>query len=530
MVVCMEKGYLAVILHAHLPYVRHDEDENALEENWLFEAITDAYIPLITLLHDLAAQGLDYRLTLTITPTLSSMLADPLLQSRYVNKLEQLIELATKEVRRTQSQPEFNVLARMYQKRFIHAYETYVDRFHKNLIQAFARLQERGSIEILACAATHGYLPLLSVNASAVRAQIRVGIENYQEMFDRKPKGFWLPECGYYRGVDDLLKENGIRYTILETHGLTHADSRPKYGVYAPIYCPSGVAVFGRDPESSKQVWSATGGYPGDPDYREYYRDIGYDLDQDYIGPYIHKDGIRINTGLKYYRITGNTEKKQVYVPEWAEARAKSQAADFLSKKKTQIEDLASRMERKPIIIAPYDAELFGHWWFEGPRWLDYLLRKISLEQRTIRLVTLSEYLEKYPINQVSVPSDSSWGEKGFHRKWLNQSNDWIYRHLHQAAQVMEKLAKDYPQSKGSMQRALNQAARELLLAQASDWAFIMSAGTMIEYAERRIRMHLGRFKRLAKEIVSRSIDETWLFEIERQDDIFPRLNYRTFA
>ncbi|MGA7875318.1 MAG: hypothetical protein WCA08_06610 [Desulfoferrobacter sp.] len=186
-------------------------------------------------------------------------------------------------------------------------------------------MQERGSIEILACAATHGYLPLLSVNASAVRAQIRVGIENYQEMFDRKPKGFWLPECGHYRGVDDLLKENGIRYTILETHGLTHAESRPKYGVYAPIYCPSGVAVFGRDPESSKQVWSATGGYPGDPDYREYYRDIGYDLDEGYIGPYIHKDGIRINTGLKYYRITGNTEKKQVYVPEWAEERAKSQ-------------------------------------------------------------------------------------------------------------------------------------------------------------------------------------------------------------
>lgn len=526
----MEKGYLAIILHAHLPYVRHVKHKDALEENWLFEAITDTYIPLISILEELAGKGLDYRLTLTLTPTLCSMLRDPLLQSRYVNRLQQLIELATKEVRRTQSQPEFNVLARMYHKRFLSAYETFVTRYEKNLIQVFARLQEAGKIEVLASAATHGYLPLLSVNASAVRAQIRVGIESYREMFGRRPKGFWLPECGYYPGVDELLKENGIRYTILETHGLTHAESRPKYGVYAPLYCPSGVAVFGRDPESSNQVWSATEGYPGDPDYREYYRDIGLDLDMDYIGPYIHKDGIRINTGLKYYRITGNTENKQVYVPEWAEGKAKSQAADFLSKKQAQVEDLAQHMDRTPLLVAPYDAELFGHWWFEGPRWLDYLLRKIMLDQERIRLITLSEYLEEYPINQVSVPSASSWGEQGFHRKWLNESNDWIYRHLHRAADIMERLTGDYPQSERLVKRALDQAARELLLAQSSDWAFIMSAGTMTQYAEKRVKTHLKRFKKLAEGIASDSIDEAWLSGIERRDNIFPRLDYRIFA
>ena len=172
--------------------------------------------------------------------------------------------------------------------------------------------------------------------------------------------------------------EQGIRFTILETHGITRADHRPRYGVYAPIYCPSGVAAFGRDPDSSRQVWSSTEGYPGDYDYREFYRDIGYDLDLDYIRPYIHPDGIRIDTGIKYYRITGKDDHKEPYVPEWAERKAETPRGAFPGRADQTGRASGGLMDRKPLIVAPYDAELFGHWWFEGPRWLDYLIRKIA--------------------------------------------------------------------------------------------------------------------------------------------------------
>jgi 1,4-alpha-glucan branching enzyme len=526
----VENGYLAIVLHAHLPYVRHPEYVESLEENWLYEAITDAYIPLLLALERLLSDGINFRLTLSITPTLASMLADPFLQSRYLNRLERLIELGEKEVRRTRLQPEFNALALMHHKRFSEVREAFLHQYDRNLVRAFKRLQELEKIEIIASAATHGFLPLLSVNAAAVRAQIRIGIEYYEQVFGRMPKGFWLPECGYFPGVDELLKEHGIRYTILETHGITRAEPRPKYGVYAPIYCPSGVAAFGRDPVSAKRVWSSTEGYPGDYDYKEFYRDIAYDLDLDYVKPYIHRDGIRVDTGYKYFRITGNGDHKEIYDPEKAETKAALHAGDFVFNKQKQTECLALCMDRKPIIVAPYDAELFGHWWFEGPVWLNHLIRKIGLEHERLRLITLCEYLEEYPINQVSTPSCSSWGNNGFYETWINESNDWIYRHLDQGARLMERLAMDYPEAGGLTLRALKQAGRELLVAQASDWAFMINSGEMAAYGTQKTKTHLMRLDRLRKEIEAQNIDEKWLSEIEGQNCIFPHIDYRSFC
>jgi 1,4-alpha-glucan branching enzyme len=526
----MEQGYLAIVLHAHLPFVRHPEYEDSLEENWFYEALTGTYIPLLFVLEGLVEDGVDFRLTLSISPTLASMFADPFLESRFLNRLGKLIELGEKEIKRTRTHPEFNALSHMYHERLVRVHDAFLNRYDRNLIRAFRRLQDLGKVEIIASAATHGYLPLLSVCTSAVRAQIRVGVEHFERVFGRRPKGFWLPECGYYPGVEELLREHGIRYTILETHGVTRAKSRPKYGVYAPIYCPSGVAAFGRDPESSKQVWSATEGYPGDHDYREFYRDIAYDLEHEYVRPYIHRDGIRIDSGFKYFRITGNSNHKEVYVPQWAETKAQHHAGSFMFNRQKQIEYLSSVMNRKPIVVAPYDAELFGHWWYEGPSWLNHLIRKIAFEQKTIRLTTLSEYLEAYPVNQVCMPSTSSWGDEGCHKTWLNGSNDWIYRHLHQAAVSMKRLAKSHPEAEGVALRALKQAARELQLAQASDWAFMINSGTTGEYATQRTKTHISRLNRLVNDVNSGRIDEDWLSRIESRDNIFPQIECRWFC
>jgi 1,4-alpha-glucan branching enzyme len=517
----VEKGFLALVLHGHLPFVRHPEHDDSFEESWLFQAITEVYVPLLVMLDSLVEDAVDFRLTFSLTPTLISMLRDPFLQSRYLQRIERLIELAEKEVARTKWLPEFHSLAVMYHERFKRIRDAFVDRYHRNLVEAFRRLQDTGKLEVIASAATHGYLPLLSVQPWAVRLQVQAGIANYITTFGREPSGFWLPECGYYPGVDQLLTDEGIRFTIIETHGITRAQPRPRYGAHAPLRSPAGLAVFGRDPECSRQVWSATEGYPGDYDYREFYRDIARDLDFDSLQRYVHRHGLRIDTGLKYYRITGKTESKQVYVPQQAEQKAVIHAEHFVHRCEQQIASLASVMDRTPILVAPYDAELFGHWWYEGQLWLNHVIRKITVSPSSVQLVNLSEYLADCPALQPSVPPMCSWGRNGFNEVWLSPDNQWIYPHLHRAARVMEKLESQGAGGDAMISRALDQAKRELLLAQSSDWAFMIDARTTVEYATARTKTHLQNFDILSRQIVSGKIDEPWLGEIESRDCIF---------
>ena len=297
----MTRGYLALVLHAHLPYVRHPEHEHFLEEHWFYEAMTETYVPLIHVFEGLLADGIDFRLTLSLSPTLAAMMRDSLLLDHYARRLDLLVELGHREVERTRGDQALGPLAHMYRDRFTRVRETF-RRYDGDLLRAFRGFQDAGRLEIIACTATHMFLPLADRNWAACHAQIELACREHERHFGRRPAGMWLAECGYVRGVDELLRESGVRDFFVDTHGILFADRRPAYGVYAPLYCPTGVAAFGRDVESSKQVWSAQEGYPGDGLYRDFYRDIGYDLDLAYIGPYIHPDGIRHATGYKYQR------------------------------------------------------------------------------------------------------------------------------------------------------------------------------------------------------------------------------------
>ena len=526
----MKKGYLLLLLHAHLPFVRHPEYENFLEERWLFEAITECYIPLVDLLDRLLKEGIRFQITMTLSPTLAAMLEDPLLQERYLRHLDKLIELAAKEIERTRSDGQFQPLAHLYHDRFLAAREIFVDRSARRLAQAFRRFQEAGVLEILTCGATHGFFPLMRTAPHSVRAQVRVACEHYESVFGQRPRGIWLPECGFHPGDDEILKENGLQYFFLDSHGILFGSPRPKYGVFAPVYCPSGVAAFGRDQESSKQVWSAVEGYPGDFWYREFYRDIGFDLNYDYIRPYIDPAGTRVNTGIKYYRITGRTEHKEPYDPGRAEAKAQEHAASFMFNRERQVESLYQRLGRRPVIVAPYDAELFGHWWYEGPQFLESLIRKIASSSEVLELATAPRYLEENPRNQPLTPSCSSWGWKGYGEVWLEGSNDWIYRHLHKASERMHELAAKYEHADGLLRRALNQMARELLLAESSDWAFMMKSGTSVGYAVRRTRDHLLAFLELDQAVREGRLEEGRVRAFEDRDCIFPQMNYRVYA
>jgi len=523
-------GYFSLVLHAHLPFVRHPEHEKSLEESWLFEAITETYVPLVQMLDRWRRAGVPARFTLTLTPTLCAMLSDQLLRDRYQQQLENLIELSAREVRRTQWDSRFHDLAKMYLARFTAVRQTYLAH-QRDLIGAFREFQDAGRLEIITSAATHALLPLLADHEPSLRAQILTARDQYRCWFGRDPYGIWLPECGYVAGLDRILQEANLRWFITDTHGLLHARPRPAGGVFAPVFTPHGIAAFGRDRHSAEQVWSRTGGYPGDPRYRDFYRDIGFDLDHEYVKPCLPAPHVRGFTGIKYHRVTGTTGEKQVYDRAAALRAADEHANHFLHDRIRQFQRVGKIMGRPPHVVAPYDAELFGHWWSEGVEFLDLFVRKAVYDQKEFTLSTPTEYLRAHPTQQVATPAASSWGEAGHWSVWLNDHNAWIYPHLRVAQDRMTELARRYQNHDGALQkRALKQAARELLLAQASDWPFIIRTGTSPEYARTRIEEHLLRFTALYEQIQAGKIIEPGLRQMETADNLFPNLNYRYWA
>ncbi len=527
----MSQGCLCLVLHAHLPFIRHPEYDQFLEETWLFEAVAETYLPLLRLLDRLAEDRVPARLALSLSPTLLGMLADDLLRERCRLYLKSRLDLAQKEVHRTRYDRTFHRLALFYREYYSAALHDYTRRYGSDLARAFRRLRDAGLLDLLTTAATHAYLPLLRAVPAAVHAQVAVGAQAFRKAFGCAPRGMWLPECGYYPGLEEVLAAHGLRYFCLETHGLLHAQPGPRHGVLAPVRCPNGVAAFGRDPESSRQVWSAAEGYPGDFDYRDFYRDVGFDLDLNYLQPYLPAPPARSATGFKYYRITGPTGPKEPYDPARARHKAELHARHFLETKREQLARQGPGRPAAPCIVAPFDAELFGHWWFEGAHWLETLLRAAARPDSGLALATPADCLAGRSDLETVTPSASSWGMNGYNEYWLNDETDYLYPYLHAAAERMQSLAHARARRPPAarVRRALNQAARNLLLAQSSDWPFIMKAATNVDYARKRVRDHLARFNYLAQSITRNTIDLRRLQALEILDNIFPWIDYRVF-
>ena len=271
----MSKGYLALVLHAHLPYVRHPEHNNFLEEDWLYEAITETYIPLLDAYERMANDGVNFKITMSITPPLMNMLSNELLQNRYLKYIDKLIELSKLECERTVDDSNFKYTAIFYKEKFLKIKDIFLNKYNKNILNGFRYFLERGNLEIITCGATHGFFPFMQDYPNAIEAQLKMAVKTYERHMGRKPTGIWLGECGFFPGLEKHLLNNGIKYFFVDTHGIMNADRAPKNGVYAPLYCSreARVAAFGRDLESSRSVWSAEVGYPGDSRYREFYRE-----------------------------------------------------------------------------------------------------------------------------------------------------------------------------------------------------------------------------------------------------------------
>jgi 1,4-alpha-glucan branching enzyme len=551
----VKRGAFAFVLHSHLPYVRQAGRWPHGEE-WIHEAAAETYIPLLSTLCDMAEHDVPSKLTLGITPVLAEQLADPLVIKHFEAYAQDRAERAARDVGRFESVGDLHgaYLARWYDDFYSRGLATFRERFGRSLLDQARRLQEGGHLEILTSAATHGYLPLLSRDSS-ISAQLVTGVETYRRYFGRDPKAIWLPECAYrpaYRqggvirpGIEDFLAEVGIGLFFAETH--TVVGGRPVGKAIEDVIGPYGdiprryvvpvdesipvserttfeaynvaradVAVLGRNNQTGLQVWSAEHGYPGDLDYREFHK----------------KDGV---SGLQYWRVTGpgvDLGQKDYYHPDRAEEKIAAHAQHFVDLVEKLIRDYHSRTGRYGVVAAIYDTELFGHWWFEGVRWIGEVLALLARSE-TVELSTASEFLEAHPPREVVTLPESSWGMGGTHFTWDNADTHWFWTMIHDAEARMERLVTRHREADGPTLDVLNQAGRELLLLQSSDWPFLVTTGQAAEYAVQRFNEHVERFERLATIAESGSADHAarqLANELYERDKLFPDMDYHRWA
>jgi 1,4-alpha-glucan branching enzyme len=567
------QGYLSFTLHAHLPWVvNHGTWPHGME--WLHEAAAETYLPLLRMFENLDRDGIALKCNLNLSPILLEQLAHPLFQAEFPRYLERKISAAREDEAYFLSNHEhaYAATARYWQRFFSSALEQYLaldGRIH----EGFRRFQEKGFLEILTCAATHGYLPLLGTEES-LRAQVRLAVAAHQRHLVLTPRGMWIPECGYRPagewaypvqradgsdfaapfdriGIEQALEENSLEFFLVDSHLVEQSAERifpyeaaelsgagapaptstlssarrmaqaPHRRLYQPYLVEAGeqahafAAVFPRDPRTGFQVWSSDNGYPGEALYLDF-----------------HKK--RWPGGHRYWRVTGpgvDIVDKQPYDPEAARERIHSHASHFVDLVWKTLEPSFDHAV-PPILSAPFDAELFGHWWFEGPQWLEEVARILHTQPTGLTLISSAEYLDRHkPLASISMP-EGSWGAGGNDQVWLNAETEWTYRELYAAELAVRELcaqAHPHASQQALRDRILKQLCRELLLLESSDWQFLITTGAARDYAEQRFRTHLGQFQELRAMLQALAdgylLDESRLAAIEERDSIFPEID-----
>ena len=524
-------GAVCLILHGHIPYVLgHSTWPHG--SNMMYEAAADTYIPLLWVIEELASEGIPANITLGLTPIVMEQLADERFKEWFPSYLEHRCWSAIENADEFRGRGELHLawLAERWRDHFAALQDSYLNRYDRDLLGQFRQHQEAGRVEIMCSAATHGYLPLIHEDAS-VQAQIQTGVSTYARHMGRVPRAFWLPECAYRpracwasplqgdhetpylrKGIEEFLAENGIDYFIVDDHMASGGDPLPvrvehegsvgkawshiyRIGDYAEpksLYRPyfvghnfeshPPVACLFRDPGTSQKVWSGTIGYPGDADYLDFHKK--------------HLPGDH-----RYWRVSGpevDLGDKAEYNPDWADGKVRDHAGNFLWTCKETLRNAPHHGGKLPGVIAPFDAELFGHWWFEGPRWLTHVLRWMHHDPE-LKVMTGSNYVrEEEPNAAVTLP-EGSWGQHGGHFVWHNDKTDWIWHDIYEAEKDMQALLWDHGVGHDDPMRDLvKMAARQLLLLQASDWPFLINNGTAEEYSAQRVAHHYGDYKRVA--------------------------------
>ncbi len=557
----MKFGRFTFVLHTHLPYVLgHGKWPHGTD--WLHEASAECYIPILRVLNRLKREKVKVPVTIGLTPVLCEQLAHPVFADQFDAYCQQKIEASGRDIEDFRKCGDSKLpLARMWYDYYEGIKKDFDTIFKRSIIGAFRELMESGTIEIITCAATHGYLPLLG-HDSAVRAQIKTGVASHQKHFGRAPSGIWLPECAYRpsytwshpidypgkrtflrAGVEEVLYESGISYFIVDSHLLQGGKSVGAYidrfealkrlwGNFQKTYTkpegpprtprkaylvsstggPKMAAILTRDAGTSLQVWSGEWGYPGDGHYLDFHKK--------------HFPG-----GNRYWRVTSakaDLADKKEYEPEAVHGRIEENAAHFVASVKTALESYHRETGQTGLLVAPFDTELFGHWWFEGPEFLYQVCKNIGSEAG-IEPSTGSEMIQSNPPSDVISIPEGSWGEGGYHFIWLNEWNAWTWKHIYEAEDRFTKIVSDFAETNEPIvRRLLKQLARELLLLEASDWQFLISTWSARDYAEMRVSVHSSDFGRLADITEKYGRSGKWddpslhfLEELEERDGLF---------
>ncbi len=526
----------ALILHAHVPWVRHPEVNQSLEEDWFHSAVLETYLPLLDVLFRLRDEDVPWKLTLNLSPTLLTMLEDRLMKRRTLAYIDRTIRLCTEEVERG-DETGFKHQAETYLEKLHHLRGLYFGQWKGDIIKALRDLRDSGHLEITASAATHGVLPLLMRTPEAVQAQVRTGIRQYVQSFGRMPRGFCLPECAYAPALSHLLKQEGLEWTMVEEHGLTHSPRADESFPFQPGKTSDGLIIFGRDQSSSSQIWSADEGYPGDECYRDFMRDVGLEAPIENLKDYLGESGQRQFTGLKYFRASSNGSESLPYDFKLASASVEEHAVHFTSSRGAQLAALEASGIENPIAVCAFDADLFGHWWYEGIEFLEQIFRKTA-ERGDFQFTTPGSFLAETGQKEMPVasPISSSWGEGGYFETWTTPENNWVYPELQLRTEQIRLMVKMMEENGDALpkktsdhrKRCLSQMTRELLLAQTSDWAFLMRNEASRPYAEQRTRQHIANFDEV-RTIGTRSDESERLAELESMTPIFPDLPWNMF-
>ena len=549
-------GSFALVLHTHLPFVLgHGRWPHG--SDWLMEVAAGCYLPLLDTIGEAAASGVSPRITIDVSPVLAGQLAAPAFRSEFEEYLRARISSARENRQEfaAANQPELAHLAEGWEGFYRDRLQQF-ERLNGDLVGALRALADQGHVTLITCAATHGYLPLLSREES-IALQLRVAVTAHRRHFGRAPDGIWLPECAYRpryewtppvgphkgggrvrrRGIEEFMADAGLKFFITDVHLMRGGSPLSAYRDYYPAlqqlsgpqppsyrpdrtpYRPYLVAsrgghgtatAFVRDPDSTLQVWSRDRGYPGDGSYLEFHKK--------------HFPG-----GLRYWRVTDakvDLGGKQLYEPARAQERVQAHAGHFVDLLRGVL--TANPEGPHAVVCSPYDTELFGHWWFEGPRWLAEVFAR--LPQARIAPVDCVTYLETYPPDTTITLLEGSWGEGGDHRVWLNPHTEWTWERIYGAEDEFWTLARQAgTYATDPARRVASQLARELLLMQASDWQFLITTWAARDYAEARIAEHHATFTRLAQALrrllaggAMPPAEEEFLAACEAQDFLFP--------
>jgi 1,4-alpha-glucan branching enzyme len=522
---------ISLVLEAHVPFVRDYRKEDDLmetsEESRFFETISQTLLPLLEVMDRLENDHIPFRIGLVISPILCSMLCDEHLQKKYLFYTDKQIEFGKQEIERTVDQSEINRLAVYYYDLFVERRIAYTERHKKNILKAFDYYRRKGKLEILASNATHSYMPFISQNPESIQAQMEIPVAGYRKNFGNCPQGFWLPELGWTPSIESFMRAYNFTYTIVDSHSLLYGKPVPQKGTFFPVKTSSGIFVIARDFYAIREMEKIS----NDEVFLDNNRDAGQELPQEVVSQFLSAEGERRRTGYKYWtRVANFRHEDTIYNPQAAADKITEYARHFLENTVSRLEEAGKYMEETPLSLYAQTADSFGRFWHEGPRFIETLFR-LAGGYRGLQFLTPSEYIFKQQLSslQVVTPEISSWGTNGYAEAWLDTSNDWIYRHLVRSMERMIELAERFPDDTGLKERALNQAAREILLAQSCDWSGLLHKQDSTEFARAKAENSLRNFTTIYEALGSNYISTEWLTTLERKHNLFPGINYRVF-